>query len=109
MNDNVGGYGPPRKGRATLPFNLTKPDEQKIVIHFKVMDRDPEVRQRVGKDIVEALRGIVVGEYGLIPIITGEGMELSMLDAALLAKQVVPFVLKAMGMDRVALGDRNVG
>ena len=105
--DKVGGYGGPRSGRATLPFNLTKPDEQKIVLHFKVMHEDPEIRQRVGQEVVRAMKDITIGDYGMHAIITGDNIELSMVDAALLAKQVTPFVLKALGMERFGFGDKD--
>jgi hypothetical protein len=105
--DRIGGYGGPRSGRATLPFNLTKPDEQKIIVHFKILDPDPEVRQKVAQELTRAVKDIHIGDYGLYAVISGENVEVTTADAAVLAKQVVPFVLKALGMERFGLGDKE--
>ncbi len=69
------------------------------------MHDDPELRQRVSQEVARAMKDITVGDYGLHAVITGDNLQLSMLDAQVLAKQVVPFVLKALGIEQVGRGD----
>jgi len=103
--DTVGGYGKPRSGLATLPFNIRKPDEQVILVHFVVGHPDAELRQRVGQEITRSLRDVTVGGFGISPIITGSDVVMSMTDVKIIAKQVLPDILKLLNLPQVGLGD----
>jgi hypothetical protein len=107
LGNGDGGYGKPRSGLANLPFNIRKPDDQVMIVLFKVNHPDPELRQRASNEITQALKGIIVGGFGIHPVITNQEVDMTSVDAKVLAKQVLPDILKLLNLPQVGLGDPN--
>jgi hypothetical protein len=74
-------------------------DETAIVVHFKIASNDLKLRQDLTSQITEALKPVrLASGHTIVPIITGEDVTMTEHDANAFAAQIVPHVLKRLGI-----------
>ena len=75
---------------------MKRPEDNSIIVHFKLAEPDPNIRLQLAVIIKEALRDVVVNDHAIVPVLTNADVEMSQTDCERLAKQVLPVILKML-------------
>jgi len=73
-------------------------DADVVVVHIKVMSSDPEEVRQTAATIKAQVRELSARGKRIACIISGDGVEATMVDVETLATLVTPSILKRLGM-----------
>jgi hypothetical protein len=84
----------------TLPFGATAEPEATVVLHVKVLSRDPVERLAVARLLTQQFSEQRIGAKGLSFIVTDEAVDVMLSDTSALAARITADVMSRLGLNK---------